>query len=551
MSLYDRILFTNILNQTTEIMTLIIDLAYNLTMLIAFAIVSGLVEKRIPGTTTKGMIIQGVLFGTVAVIGILNPFVLREGIFFDGRTIVISISTLFFGPITGLIAAIMAIISRIYIGGSGVVMGVATVIQALAVGYVFRHFWNRESVPGLTFLYYMGLVVHIIMVGMMLMLPSNLQRDVFESIAFTIIVFYPLTTVLMGKVLSDQLEIRHLFTNLSSSEAKFREIFNSVNESIFIHDAETGMIVDFNDRTLDLYKLNSREAVLNNFVRNLSAGDGTYNPESGMAHLKKAVAEGSHRFDWLARRPNDELFWVDVSLRYVTINDRGYVLAVVRDIDERKRKETETKENLREKEVLLAEVHHRVKNNLAIISSLLSLQLDSVTDPDAKELLIQTEKRIRSISLVHELVYGTEDLESIDFGSFLHRLIPIIDTFSGSEGCIVDVEVDAGHLEIDLNKSVPCALIVTELLTNSYKHAFKGMSTGKIYIKLFEQDDGYCLTIGDNGLGVDNVDRLQSGSSFGYTIITGLVNQIGGKMSFRNLDPGLEVTITFSNNRHK
>lgn len=532
-------------------MTLIFDLAYNLTMLIAFAIVSGLVEKRIQGTTTRGMVVQGLLFGAVAVIGILNPFVLSEGIVFDGRTIVISISTLFFGPISGSIAAIMAVVTRIIIGGPGVVMGVATVVQALIVGYIFRRFWNRESVPTLTFLYYMGLLVHIIMVGLMLTLPSTIQREVFESIAFTIIVFYPLTTVLMGKVLSDQLEIRHLIKDLSSSEVKFREIFNSVNESIFIHDAETGMIVDFNDRTLDLYKLNSREAVLNNFIRNLSAGDGTYNPESGMAHLKKAVAEGSHRFDWLARRPNDELFWVDVSLRYVKINDKGYVLAVVRDINERKKIETETQENLREKEVLLAEVHHRVKNNLAIISSLLSLQLDKVDDPDARDLLIQTEKRIRSISLVHELVYGNDDLESIDFGSFLHRLIPIIDTFSGSEGCDVQVDIDAGHLEIDLNKSVPCALIVTELLTNSYKHAFEGKHSGNIYIKLYEQDNDFCLIISDNGRGVENIDKLQSGSSFGYTIITGLVSQIGGTISFRNLNPGFEVTITFRNNRQK
>lgn len=524
---------------------LIIDVAYNLTFLIAFAVISGFLENRIPGHKTVGMILQGLLFGTAAVIGILYPFVLTEGLIFDGRSVTISLVTLFFGPVSGLIATIMAVIARLYIGGAGIFMGVAVAILAFLVGFGFRRFWNKKNAPTLNFLFLMGVGVHVGMISLMVLLPSSVQEDVFTQLAFTIIIFYPLATVITGKVLSDQLEIRHLYALARENEEKFRAIFNSTNEAIFLHDAETGMIVDFNDRTLDLYKLESRDLVLNNFVRNISSGDEKYNPQKGLENLKKAVELGSYTFDWHARKGNDELFWVEVSLRYIQIADKGHVIAVVRNIDDRKNQEEVTKKNLREKEVLLAEIHHRVKNNLAIISGLIGLQLDTVSDSSAREILEETDKRIRSISLVHELVYNNEQLESVDFATFLHELIPILDTFSNQQNKAIEISIDADPVQIELNKSVPCALITTEILTNCYKHAFKNRDSGNVRITLKKSENKVYLTVQDDGIGVNNINSLEEGESFGYTIINGLTQQIDGSISFENSSPGLKVTLTF------
>lgn len=524
---------------------LIIEVAYNLTFLVAFAVISGLLDNRYSAHTLKGSILQGVLFGLAAVIGMLNPFELYTGLFFDGRSVAISLATLFFGPIAGLIATIMAISLRLYIGGVGLLIGVLISLIAFAGGYSFRLMWNRAHTPSMRYLFYLGLAIHVIMALLLFLLPEEIRFDAFLRTSPTILIFYPIATVLMGKILSGQLEIRYLLHKVRESEEKFRAIFNSTNEAIFVHDAETGMIVDFNDRTLDLYKLDTREQVLNNFVRNISSGDDNYNPQKGMEYIKKAVELGSYTFDWLAKKGTNELFWVEVSLSYIEIAEKGHVIAVVRNIDDRKKQEEITKKNLREKEVLLAEIHHRVKNNLAIISSLISLQLDTVSDRDAREILDETDKRIRSISLVHELVYKNEQLESVDFGKFLQELIPVLGTFSNQQNKAVEIQIDADPIQIELNKSVPCALIATEIITNCYKHAFRNRDSGNIEVSLKQAEDKIVLMIQDDGNGVADLEKVKHGDSFGYTIMTGLTQQIGGKIGFENTNPGLRVTLTF------
>lgn len=524
---------------------LIIEVAYNLTFLIAFAVISGSLDNRVSSLTLKGIVFQGLLFGFAAAISMLNPFELYAGLIFDGRSVAISLATLFFGPIAGLIATLISISLRLYLGGLGLLIGVLLSLVAFIGGYVFRLMWNRANTPSMSFLFFLGFAVHIVMVFLLFLLPVNLQLDAFTRSSPTILIFYPIATVLMGKILSSQLEIRHLLLKVRESEEKFRAIFNSTNEAIFLHDAETGMIVDFNDRTLDLYKLDTRDQVLNNFVRNISSGDEDYNPDKGLENLRKAVELGSHTFDWRARKGNNELFWVEVSLRYINIAGKGHVIAVVRNIDDRKNQEELTRKNLREKEVLLAEIHHRVKNNLAIISGLIGLQLDTVSDTSAREILEETDKRIRSISLVHELVYNNEQLESVDFAAFLHELIPILDTFSNQQHKRIEISIDAEPIHIELNKSVPCALITTEIMTNCYKHAFKNRDQGYIKISLKSTSHGTQLTVQDDGNGIENLDQLKAGESFGYTIISGLTQQIGGSITFENSNPGLRVTLTF------
>src|SRR5690554_2069236 len=117
---------------------LILEIAFNLSLYVAFAIISGFVEKRVPSRNLSGTITQGLLFGVVAIIGMLQPFSLAEGIFFDGRSVIISLAALFFGPISGLITTIIVVAVRVIMGGDGIFMGVAVALFSLIIGLIFR-----------------------------------------------------------------------------------------------------------------------------------------------------------------------------------------------------------------------------------------------------------------------------------------------------------------------------------------------------------------------------------------------------------------------------
>lgn len=527
----------------------LIDVIYNLTVLVAISVLSGFVDARAPRNTLKGKVYQGLLIGTAAVVGMMQPFVLYSGVIFDGRTVVLSVGTLFFGPVSGLISATMATIMRIGIGGDGLLTGILAITSAVAIGTYFHYrLHSKNTTPSVFLLYVMGLIVHVVLIAIMFTLPETARQQFMEQVAVTVITFFPLATVLMGKVLSDQLTTRILERDLDRSDQKFRVIFNSTNEAIFIHDAKTFRIIDINDRTLQLYGVDSREEILDPKLRNIYVKNDVFNDEKARDYLKKCVEEGPQTFDWLARKKSGEPFWVEISLNHVDIGDDLFIIAVARDINDRKHQEQETIRNLREKEILLSEVHHRVKNNLAIISGLLTLRSEGVKDRYAREILSETENRIKSIALVHELLYENNDMNSIDFGKFLGELSKLFHFEPTENGTTINITTTTDKINLNLNKSIPCALIVTELVINSYKHAFAGRHSGSIHISIEHSGDQYELNVRDNGIGIKDIDNVMNLNTFGFTIIRGLVEQLDGKLIVENTDPGCSISVTFSAN---
>ena len=187
---------------------IIIDLVYNLAVLIAISIISGFINARFERTTLIGKILQGFLFGSAAIIGMHNPFVLFQGIIFDGRSIVVSLCALFFGPIAGGIALGMAFIYRLMIGGSGVLMGTGVIITSFLIGYIFhtqKTSASHRKISNLN-LYQFGLLVHIAMLVLVLLLPVKDILYVYKTITLTVILIYPLVTLLVGRILLDQEE---------------------------------------------------------------------------------------------------------------------------------------------------------------------------------------------------------------------------------------------------------------------------------------------------------------------------------------------------------
>lgn len=201
------------------------ELIYNLSLLVALSIVSGFINKKYPQTSLNGKIIQGFLFGLVAIAGMMKPLVFTHGIIFDGRSVVISLCTLFFGPVSGIISGIISIIFRSIQGGSGILPGVLVILSSIIIGIGF-HSKREEKESKITVKYLLafGLLVHIAMLIMMFSLPLSTALSVIKGIGIPVMLVYPLATVLIGKILSDQEINQRNYELIKANELKFRTV---------------------------------------------------------------------------------------------------------------------------------------------------------------------------------------------------------------------------------------------------------------------------------------------------------------------------------------
>ncbi len=219
---------------------IIIELIYNLSILISFSIISGFIDKRWERKTISGKILQGFLFGITSIIGMMNPFVLTKGIIFDGRSIVISLCTLFFGPLSGGIASVIAIFYRIQYGGGGALMGTLVILSSFLLGYRFFIKLRTNPASGLNIinLYIFGILVHVVMLVLVLCLPAKNIIETYHVITFTVLGIYPLVTVLIGKILKDQADNAIYIDELSKKESLFRVTLYSIGDAVITTDTK-------------------------------------------------------------------------------------------------------------------------------------------------------------------------------------------------------------------------------------------------------------------------------------------------------------------------
>jgi PAS domain S-box-containing protein len=235
--------------------------------------------------------------------------------------------------------------------------------------------------------------------------------------------------------------------------------------------------------------------------------------------------------------------WHNTVLRDKDGNITG-TLSSAEDITQRRRAEEELKAALREKEILLKEIHHRVKNNLQIASSLLSLQAFNIEDERLVNVLNDSIKRINSMAEIHKLLYETESLARISFDRYLREISSNWHDTYADKSPGIRIKPGAKNIFLDIEKAIPCALIVNELLSNAFKYAFHGKQTGEIKVRLYEKDDGYTLIVSDNGVGFPKDLDLRSAGSLGMTIVKNLTAQLRGEMHLEQRK-GAAITVTF------
>lgn len=200
------------------------------------------------------------------------------------------------------------------------------------------------------------------------------------------------------------------------------------------------------------------------------------------------------------------------------------------DISERKRTEEQLKESLREKELLLKEIHHRVKNNLQVISSLLYLQSKRISDKKACEMFQDSQNRIRSMALIHEQLYQSNDLARIDFTEYAKNLVEHISHTYSTDSSQIRLDVAIEDVFLGIDEAIPYGLIINELVSNAFKHAFPNDPQGEIHVKLLSDSDTYTLIVDDNGVGFTKELDLNSTKSLGLQLVVNLTRQLGGTL---------------------
>jgi PAS domain S-box-containing protein len=219
--------------------------------------------------------------------------------------------------------------------------------------------------------------------------------------------------------------------------------------------------------------------------------------------------------------------------------------ALKHEISENKAVQRELANSLKEKELLLKEVHHRVKNNMQVISSLLNIQAETVADSTFTELLGESQQRIKSMSLIHENLYQSDNLLEIDFEDYINMLANSLHRFYSVPDVIVSLDIQVDNVALDIETAVPCGLIINELISNSLKHAFKGQKDrGLLYIHFRSVGCQYVLEIGDNGKGLPSDFSVDSTTSMGMEIVSILTQQIDGRLTFEN-NEGANFKIAF------
>ena len=225
---------------------------------------------------------------------------------------------------------------------------------------------------------------------------------------------------------------------------------------------------------------------------------------------------------------------------------RGSALGLIFvDITGLKKGQKKLQDLLREKEILLKEIHHRIKNNMQIIASLLRLQAGAVEDEKTKEVLKVSQSRIRSVSLIHEKLYQSQDLSRIDFGEYLRLLTAHLFHLSGADPAAVRVEIQAPQVVLDVKRAIPCGLIVNELVMNALKYAFPQGRRGRILVSMEELGEGhYTLSVNDDGVGLPERIDPKKPERLGFQIIADLIKQLDGKMEI-DRKAGTSFSISF------
>ncbi len=339
------------------------------------------------------------------------------------------------------------------------------------------------------------------------------------------------------------LELRASRAEISRLEtsARFEYLTRFANDAILLLDGDQ-IVREANGSALKLYGV-ERDALVGADFRAFQTEAAPYEEE--LKANRAAETSDGYRFQTRHVRGNGDFIWVDVSARAFSESAERFVQVIVRDMSEAKRAHDALRASMAEKEVLLKELHHRTKNNMQVISSLLVLKAAELEDERIRGAFMEMVGRIRSMALVHEKLYQSGDLSRIELGQYVKDLSELVLEELGGEGIRLAVSLGDGPVPVPIDTAIPCGLVLNELITNAVKHAFDGQRDKRIAVDLDSESGWTRLSVADNGKGMPEGFDAQEQGRMGWQTIAALVEtQMGGEVSISR-DRGTTVVIRF------
>jgi PAS domain S-box-containing protein len=325
---------------------------------------------------------------------------------------------------------------------------------------------------------------------------------------------------------------------------RFRALLDETNDVIFLSEVPSCRFADFNNSACEQLGYSPQE-MLKMSVEDIIAPDEIQKMKDLIGNLiEEKHLKNRKTIETVLLRQDNSLITVEINISLVHFSDDFYIVMVARDITERKEFENALKSSLEEKEILIREIHHRVKNNMQIISSLLNLQKHHVKDKEAADVLLESQNRVRSMAMIHEKLYKTQNFSQINFTDYIKNLIDDIFHSYNVDPTQIQREIILDEVMMGLETAIPCGLIISELATNTIKYAFPNHMKGKFRIKLYSVDDLYHLIVADDGVGIPSHINFDGTETLGLLLVNTLVRQLDGTVELTR-NNGTEFKIIF------
>ena len=346
----------------------------------------------------------------------------------------------------------------------------------------------------------------------------------------------------MRGIYLDVTEMKYLERDAKTQSAKLESIFNSSQNLIMFTLNDKDEITSFNEnfRRLTLESFGSiAEVGMSLFPLLKPFRDEYYKIQIKL--FEKALNGEANDFELPLKQENKDTRWFHIFLNPIS-NDtkQNEISCIAYDISDRKAADKLIRLALKEKEILLKEVHHRVKNNLQVISSLMSLQKSFIDDPKLIQILDENQSRIATMSYIHESLYRHTDFSSISFSEYLERLSTNLINSYSTPDCDVKLETLLEDVFLTLDQAIPSGLIVNELVSNSLKYAFKGKKKGAVVLRVAKVSDKIEIELSDNGVGLPENFELNKGDSLGMYLIQALAEQLNAELVVKSTKQGIK-----------